>query len=122
MSKILIIDDDEVMLAALKHRFINSEFDVLTTTNGVHGKKLFTKFKPDIVLTDLMMPFASGFELIHYIRDTVTSKTPIVMLSSASERDIVTDAYKLGVSNYLKKPIAPCEIVNSVKKTLLRFV
>jgi DNA-binding response OmpR family regulator len=120
MNKVLLIDDDEAFLIILKHLLIQAGFEVETASDGQEGMKKYSSFKPDLVITDLMMPFVSGLEFIKYLREDLMQEVPLIMVSAEDEENIVSTAFRLGANDYLVKPLKPIELVTTVKKILAR--
>ena len=118
MSKILLIDDDDTILTALNFSLEGFGYDVKVATDGKEGIKMYSEFMPDLVITDLMMPFTSGLEVIKYIRETMHDSTPIIMFSGEGHDDILNTAFDLGATDYLVKPIKPSELIKRINKVL----
>lgn len=99
----LIIEDEPDVLSSLFSIF-NMVFDEFyTARNGEEGLYRFYKDAPDIIITDLQMPFMSGFRMVERIR-IENSDIPIIITSAHSSHDQMEQAEKLGVNGYLMKP------------------
>jgi len=120
LATALIIDDDEDILYLLRLLMLRDGFIVHTATNGRDATDFITNSEPtDIVLTDLMLPYVSGFEVIRQIREHPAWKhVPVVVLSGkVTERDAV-QALELGANDYVPKPYSPLELSARVKRHL----
>jgi len=118
MNKILVIDDNETMQTILKFKLVKKNYHLKTALDGNLGKQLIYEFKPDLIVTDLIMLVVS--RLIKYLRLDLSLDTPIVMLSPAGEEKIVLQAFELGENDYEKKPFRPNELVKRIKIILER--
>ena len=120
MSKILLIDDDEIMLTMLKFKLEKENFEVKTAVNGKIGISLVKMFKPDLIVTDLMMPNVSGLELTKHLRLDLAMDIPIIILSSAGKEKIVLHAFEMGANDFITKPFSPNELIVRINKILSR--
>ncbi|MBF0344514.1 MAG: response regulator [Nitrospirae bacterium] len=100
----LFVDDESIIiessLKALKRRFK----EVYTANNGEAGWDAFKKYKPDLVVTDLVMPITDGIELIKRIRD-VDKVIPIIVMTALNEEEYLTKAKDFSIQGYLMKPV-----------------
>ncbi|MBR0260180.1 MAG: diguanylate cyclase [Selenomonadaceae bacterium] len=113
MSKILIVDDDEMMLMMARH-ILSSRYETVTATTGAEAIEIFEQEKPDMVLSDLMMPEMDGYEL-HRILQEKTSETLPVMFMSANEGDeSEIKGFEVGAADYIHKPLRPDVLLRRV--------
>lgn len=117
-AKILVVDDDIVMLKVIEKQLTNSGFTVVSAIGGSEAIEALDGFSPDLIITDILMPHTSGLELIGIIRSMYGTKTPILVLSALDEEDTVLEAFNLGAEDFLTKPIKPGELSLRVKKLL----
>lgn len=118
MTRILVVDDDESIRATLAQHLRSEGFDVADAGDGVEGAERFTSSKPDLVLTDLAMPHADGFDLIRRIR--TSSETPIIVLSVRGGESDKVRALDLGADDYVIKPFSAPELLARVRAQLRR--
>jgi two-component system KDP operon response regulator KdpE len=116
--RILVVDDDETILTTLAQNLRTHGFDVVGAVDGAEGADRFMSARPDVVLTDLAMPRADGFELIQRIRRTST--TPIVVLSVRGADLDKVRALDLGADDYVTKPFSTPELLARVRAQLRR--
>lgn len=118
--KILIVDDDEEGNRLLRTVFQNSGFEVLSAFDGVEGLDLATKQPPDLIITGIVMPRMSGFEMIQGLQNNVsTAKTPVIVYSHLGREEDRQKALELGVKSFLVRGMAtPTEIVEHAKKLM----
>lgn len=70
----------------------------------------------DLIITDIMMPFSSGLEIVGRVKCNVEKKTPVIVLSSMGQENIVLEAFNLGADDYITKPFSPNELSMRVKR------
>jgi len=118
VTRILVVDDDESIRTTLAQHLRSEGFDVADAGDGVEGAERFTASKPDLVLTDLAMPHADGFDLIRRIR--TSSETPIIVLSVRGGESDKVRALDLGADDYVIKPFSAPELLARVRAQLRR--
>ena len=107
-SRILIIDDEEVILDSCTRILKNGAYKLATATNGLLGLDLVKEFQPDLIYVDLKMPGISGLEVIEKIRHTDPTIVVIVITGFATVSSAV-EAMKNGAYDFLPKPFTPDE-------------
>jgi two-component system, sensor histidine kinase and response regulator len=107
-SKILIIDDEEVILDSCTRILKNGAYKIATASNGLSGLELVKEFQPDLIFVDLKMPGISGIEVIEKIRDSDPTIVVIVITGFATVSSAV-EAMKNGAYDFLPKPFTPDE-------------
>lgn len=115
--KILIAEDDAMMMASIKYQLKKEGYFVSTANNGREAMIAFEKENPDLVVTDIIMPLTSGLEFIGFIRSSY-KHTPVLVLSALDEEDTVIEAFNLGADDFLTKPVKPGELSVRVKRLL----
>lgn len=117
-KKILIIEDDQLISSLVQFRLKKDGYDTHIVKDGNEGIHAINSVNPDLIITDVMMPFRSGIELIHHAKKFLP-KTPIIVLSSlGDEENVVLEAFNLGVSDFISKPFNPNELAIRVKRIL----
>ena len=101
---ILVIDDEANIVAAIDAFLGNAGYKVITANGGKQGLELFSRFAPDLVILDLMMPEVSGEEVCRAIR--LKSRTPIIMLTAKVEEEDVLKGLGIGADDYITKPFS----------------
>ena len=120
-AKILVVDDDPEIVEILKYNLSNSGFEVKVAYNGVQAVKKSKKYKPDIILLDVMMPEMNGIEACTEIRNIDNLKNvQIIFLSARGEDYTQIAAFDAGADDYINKPIKPKillkKIINIAKR------
>lgn len=117
-KKILIVEDDQMMLSLLQFKLQREGFETIVVQDGNEAIAKIENDAPDLIVTDIMMPYLNGMELTSKIRNELNIKTPIIIISSAGQEDMVMQAFKLGADNFITKPFSPNELVMRIRKLL----
>ena len=92
-----------------------------TTEDGVAGGRALLANPPDLIISDVNMPFLDGFELLSLLRsDESTASIPVILLSGRSDVDTITKAVDLGAADFLTKPVTHDQLLESVQFCLTR--
>lgn len=119
-QKILIVDDDN-NIAELISLYLTKEcFETLIVNDGESALTAFLRFKPDLILLDLMLPGIDGYQVCREIRRE--NNTPIIMLSAKGEVFDKVLGLELGADDYMIKPFDSKELVARVKAVLRRYI
>jgi len=117
-NRLLLADDDEMLTALLQYRLEKEGYYVQCCNDGREVKAQLGKSVPDIIVSDIMMPYFSGLELIDYVRKELALDVPILIMSSAGNDENIIDAFDLGANDFLSKPISPSELIVRLMKEL----
>jgi formate/nitrite transporter len=120
-EKMLIIDDEEIVLKSCRKIFEAEGFEVVTTANPQEGLKLVSEKSFDVILCDWMMPGFDGLDVVEEI-DKRSPNSTVVMISGYPSVGRATEAMKRGAMDYVAKPFRPEEIIEVVKKAVRRKV
>lgn len=120
MTKIAIIEDDQVINQMYRMKFEAAGFEVATASDGEAGLKMAEKFKPEIILLDLQLPHMGGAEALELIRkSTWGAKTPVIILTNLGEEEAPKSLRSLGIHSYIvKADLTPSQVVVRVKDAL----
>lgn len=117
-TKILVVDDNADMRAYLQ-RLLMPYYSVITASNGKVALDRITKFKPNLVLSDMMMPVMDGKELVHEVRNNPSiSNTPIILLSARAGQEARIDGIEAGADDYMVKPFSGKELLSKVRSLI----
>ncbi|RPD38692.1 response regulator transcription factor [Chitinophaga barathri] len=125
MSKILLIEDDEVMSTIVKRILQKAEYQVDHVRNGKEAFEILehTGYGYDLIITDIMMPYANGFEILSKVRNIPDGRQlPVILLSNAGMDDMIQEGLKLGADDFLKKPVLPAELLMRIRRLLNKEV
>jgi len=114
---VLLVDDDEDACRLLRSVFQNAGFEVTLAFDGVEGLDSATKHTPELIITGIVMPRMSGFDMIRGLKSNVaTAKIPILVYSHLGREEDREEAIKLGVQGFLiRGMVTPTEIVERVR-------
>jgi two-component system response regulator VicR len=104
------------MLTALEFRLRKQGFDVLKAQDGKQAITKIQQEAPGMIIADVMMPYVTGLELIGYVRESLHSNVPIIIISALEEEDVVLEAFRRGATDFITKPFRPNELILRIKK------
>ena len=118
---VLVVEDDPVILRLLEVNFELEGFSVLLAHDGAEGIEVARAEKPDVIITDIMMPKTSGLELVTTLKgDDATSGIPIILLSAKAQTSDLKVGIDAGADDYITKPFEPLDLVDRVNALLSR--
>lgn len=118
--KILIAEDEPLMSTALEKKLLSDGHQVIAASDGRIALELLKKQLPDLIITDIMMPYTSGLELVGIVKANLNKKTPIIVLSGMGEENIVLQAFEMGADDFLTKPFNSSELSLRVKRFTIK--
>ncbi|HRI78386.1 MAG TPA: response regulator transcription factor [Cyclobacteriaceae bacterium] len=119
--KVLVVDDEEPILELLRYNLEKEGYDVKIAENGQVGVEIAKKFKPDLVLLDIMMPVMDGVEACRQIRaNAELVNTHVVFLTARSEEYSEVAAFDVGADDYITKPIKPRALMSRINALFRR--
>ena len=118
--KILVCEDDLMIIKAIEHKLKSEGHVVDVASDGNQAIQKISHNTYDLIMTDLLMPFIGGIELINTIRNELHLEIPIIVLSTLSNEDSIIEAFKLGADDYITKPFSPNEVSIRVKRLLIK--
>lgn len=114
--KILVCEDDPVMMLVLTSMLRKLQYEVISSHDGPEALSLIESELPDMVITDMMLPNISGAEIISYIKDFTRKKIPVILLSSMPAQAFKNNDNYFGADGYLMKPAFPDELKSTIEK------
>ena len=121
MYKLLLVEDDVIIREGIRENISWRKlgFDFIGEyEDGNQAIEVIDKFKPDVILTDICMPFLNGLELANYVSEKLP-KTKVIIITGYDKFDYAQKAIKLNVYDFILKPITPDELINILKKIKL---
>jgi twitching motility two-component system response regulator PilH len=119
MNTIMVVDDNAVVREMLSEQLKGKGFQVVLAKDGVEAMEQLQASRPDLVITDLVMPRMNGYELCRWIKNNSNFKDlPVIMCTSKSEEFDRYWGMKQGADAYITKPYHPPELIDAVKKLL----
>jgi anti-anti-sigma factor len=118
-TKILVIDDNKMILTLITSIFKGEGYVVLTASDGMTGLELAQQEQPDLIICDVMMPKVSGYDVLATIRQNPgTEITPFIFLTAKDTKSDLRHGMSLGAEDYLTKPFTKEEITGAVRTQL----
>ena len=118
MKKVLIAEEEPHLLTTLANQVEKAGYQVIGAIDGLQAIEFFKEEKPDLVVTSLLMPFATGLEFTNHIRLTEQDFTPIILLTAVGTEDMVMKSIALGINEYLNKPFIPNELMIRIERLI----
>lgn len=115
---LLVVDDDPAIRGSLAEELAANAYEVCVAGDGIEGAELFASQRPDLVITDLAMPRADGFQVVRAVRKA--GATPILVLSVRGEEEDKVRALDLGADDFITKPFSVAELLARVRAQLRR--
>lgn len=115
--RILVIEDEELMRKTLEFRLKKDGYEVQLAKDGREGIEMSRSGEFDLIISDIMMPFVSGLEIVSRIKaNPQTKETPIIMLSAVGLENVILEAFELGADDFITKPFNLSELSIRVRK------
>ncbi|MFV5692637.1 response regulator transcription factor [Flavobacterium sp. LT1R49] len=116
IKKILVIEDDILMVKILEFILRKEGYELTIAKDGIEGIEKLNSVNPDMVITDIILPFKSGLEVISCIKENFIHIPVIVVSSMGEEEGTVLEAFNLGADDFVSKPFNPNELKIRVKR------
>ena len=120
-NRILIIEDDANFRYLLRMHLTQAGYEVRVAEDGVDGGKALLSEAPDLILSDLNMPFLNGFDLLALLKqDPATASIPVILLTGSKDNEVMAKSMTLGAADFLAKPVTQNDLLGSVEGCLRR--
>ena len=116
LKKILICEDEEILLTALKFRLQKQGYELFLTTNGKEARDIIENERPDLIVTDIDVPKISGMELISLVRNDMDMSVPIIIIAPLEDENVILEAMQKGADDFVTKPFKPVELVLRIRR------
>jgi len=114
-KRILVIEDNEILLSTMQFVLVREGYDLLLA-RSVMTRSMVSDETIDLVITDLALPFANGYEIIDRIRKSSTNnQVPVIIISGYRDDNSIVEGFEVGANDYIKKPISPSELISRVR-------
>ena len=122
MEKILLIEDEELIIRLLGKKLASIGYEVALAMDGQEGLEKMKKDRPDLILLDIIMPKKGGFEVMEEMKkDPELAKIPVIIISNSGQPLELEKAKKFGAADWLvKTEFDPREVVEKIKKHISR--
>jgi DNA-binding response OmpR family regulator len=112
--KILVCEDDILMLKTLEFTLIREGHEVMKASDGDQAIKILQEKRIDLLITDINLPYAKGLELVRFINTQIEPRVPVIIVSGIILEETRQHALELGAIGYLTKPFDPVELVGMI--------
>jgi CheY-like chemotaxis protein len=116
--RILVIDDDEMLLVLVRHFLSEEGYDLLSTADGPRGIQIYMDRRPDVVLLDLALPSMNGLEVLKRIRE-FDDHARVIVVTGYSSSESTEIAFGSGARDLLVKPFEKLQLIEAVKDALM---
>ena len=121
MTKILVIDDEKIYHNLIAHALNAQDYQIETASSGSEGIQKAHSFAPDLIITDVMMPEMSGYEVTRALRrEEAFAHTPILVLTAQVDMQAKLESFEAGADDHLTKPFVPEELAARIVALLRR--
>lgn len=119
MKRILVCDDDALLIDLLEYRLASRGYEIIIARDGSEALARLTESTPDAIILDAMMPVIDGYEVLRRIRETeALAAIPVIMLTARKQERDILEALELGANDYIVKPFIPEELVARLSRLL----
>lgn len=119
MKKILLVEDNEIIIKGLKYSLDQEDFEVTPAKSVFEAKRLLNENKYNLIILDVMLPDGNGFELCKFIKEK--EKTPVIFLTAKDEEQDVVNGLELEAEDYVIKPFRTRELILRINNILKRY-
>ena len=120
--KILAVDDQPLILKSIEKKLSKAGYEIELGADGQEAIDAYENDRPDLIILDLEMPGTNGFAVIDHIRSKKNDDLPIIVMSGNDDENTVVDTFKLGVNDYIEKPVGLNELLARVQRQLQQTV
>ncbi len=117
LKKILIVEDEDLVRKALEFRLKKEGYHVTACADGKQAIETIDGSSFDLVITDMMLPYNNGLEVVTHLKNK-SKETPIIVLTNIGLENVVLDAFNMGADDYMTKPFSPNELSVRIKRLI----
>ena len=119
MYKILIVEDDEILRDNLRSCLLTEGYHVLIAENGIKAYQIVLGNSPDLIISDIHMPYMDGIELMTTLHhENQTKYIPFIFITADIERPRMNEELSIGVKEYITKPFDLNELLQKIKRAI----
>jgi DNA-binding response OmpR family regulator len=115
--KVLIVDDEEMAIKMVELQMRADGYEVYTSNDGREAVELIKEHEPDLVISDIMMPFMSGLELLELIK-AEKKKIPVILISALDDVEVIQTAIGMGADDFVIKPVNMDELSLRIQRVM----
>lgn len=116
-QRILLIEDDREIASTVRSVLEGAGYEVVHAQNGIEGQKMISEDRPNLIITDMMMPKLGGFPVLEFLK-SIDDPPPVIMMTANEGGRHKAYAEMLGVVDYLRKPFAMDVLLESVQNAI----
>jgi DNA-binding response OmpR family regulator len=117
---VLVCEDDIIALKVIQVALENEKARAICMQDGRKALQYLKENVVDLIITDIHMPYNNGDDILKLVREDQKRSTPIIMISSDTEEEVIALALKQGVNEFIKKPIDATTLQRRIKKFMVR--
>ena len=114
--KILVVEDNQLILKVIETKLKKEGYEVINCENGKEAIERISDSLPDLVITDIMLPYNSGLEIVNFVKAKLQKNIPVIVLSGLGQEKTIEEAFKLGAGDYMTKPFNLSELLMRIKR------
>ncbi len=119
MARILVIEDEDHIWKIIQYKLKSENHEPVWASDGLKALQILEEMKPDLIISDIMVPYLDGLQILKEIKKKDELKdVPVIMLTSKSQEKDVICGLEMGAQDYITKPFSPAELILRVNKTL----
>ena len=116
MMKVLVCEDDMIALKVIQVALEKQNAEVISVSDGRKALQFLKENRVDLIITDIHMPYFNGDDILRLVRVEQGNTTPIIMISSDTEEEVIALALRQGVNDFIKKPIDALSLEKRLNK------
>jgi len=118
-KKILVVDDEQDILAVITARLEQKGYQVIAASDGLEGLEKAEKEKPHLILVDVSIPQMNGFQMVQLLQQYESLKTiPVIVITASRQKDEAAWREQVGVEQFILKPFEAKELLEKVEEAL----
>jgi len=119
MARILVIEDDDHIWKIIQYKLKSENHEPIWANDGLKAMKILEEIRPDLIISDIMVPYMDGLQILEEIKMKDELKDiPVIMLTSKAQEKDVVKGLQLGAQDYMTKPFSPAELLLRVNNAL----
>lgn len=116
--RVLVAEDDNLIRKTIEIKLAKEGYEVISCSEGKSALENIASEQPDLVITDMMLPYASGLEIVNAVKQHTAKHIRVMVLSTMGQENIVEEAFRLGADDYMTKPFSLTELAIRVKRLI----
>lgn len=118
MKRILVLEDDKRIAAALEIRLRDAGYEVTTASDGLKGLTMAMRIKPDLIISDIWLPSAVGFLVAERLKSLGLGEIPIIFITASKKEELWRLAQEVGAAAFFEKPYDPEKLLRAISRAL----